>query len=219
MNLTEKNTLGEWSAKYSIAGMVFFKNHLDFCCGGKESLEEACQKAGLSALEIIKQIKQNPATNSHDWSNLNDIELIDLILSGYHQKHREDLPALVKLAEKVERVHSDKDDCPKGLGEFLKDLSVSLEQHMAKEEMILFPMVKSEKYSELKQPVYVMTQEHENHGENLEKLKTLAFNFNPPSHACASWKALYSGLEQLTFDIMEHISIENNILFPRIVNH
>jgi regulator of cell morphogenesis and NO signaling len=86
---------------------------------------------------------------------------------------------------------------------------------MQKEEQVLFPMMKTNGCPMLAPPISRMRMEHETHGEHLRLLRELAHNFEVPEHACASWRALYAGVEKLTADLMEHIHIENNLLFPR----
>ena len=219
MNLNENNTLGEWAAAYSSASRVFIRNNMDFCCGGAQALKDACDSNNIASQDIIKEIVELSANGpAPRWNEMELNELIDEILESFHKKHREDLGMLIPLAQKVERVHADKDDCPKGLEKFLQKLVFELESHMQKEEQILFPMIKSGQGFDVSGPVSVMMSEHLDHGENLAKLKTIAFNFVAPEGACGTWRTLYEGLATLERDIMEHISIENNILFPKVTN-
>jgi hypothetical protein len=64
-------------------------------------------------------------------------------------------------------------------------------------------------------PVHVMEVGHEHHREHLLRLRALTNNLTPPNIACTTWRALYAGLEQLEQDLMNHIHLENNVLFPR----
>ena len=60
-----------------------------------------------------------------------------------------------------------------------------------------------------------MEQEHRDHGRNLERTRELTKSLTPPEEACTSWRALYLRLGQLEADLMQHIHLENNVLFPR----
>jgi len=60
--------------------------------------------------------------------------------------------------------------------------------------------------------------EHDKHGQNLANLRVLAFDFVLPEEACGTWRALYLGLDQLEQELMEHIHLENHILFDRALN-
>lgn len=144
--------------------------------------------------------------------------LIDEILEKFHMKHRNDLNMLIPLSEKVESVHAEHPEAPKGLCDFLKSLSLELENHMQKEEQILFPMIKAGNGSMAHGPINVMMHEHEDHIQNLEKLKSLAKNYVLPEGACNSWVTLYKGVQTLELEIAEHIKTENEKLFPNALN-
>ena len=60
-----------------------------------------------------------------------------------------------------------------------------------------------------------MEIEHEHHGEDLQAVRQLTNDLIPPDEACTTWRALYLGLQQLEQELMDHIHLENNILFRR----
>lgn len=47
----------------------------------------------------------------------------------------------------------------------------------------------------------------------LEELLALTNNITPPADACNTWRALYRGLLEFRDDLMQHIHLENNVLF------
>lgn len=219
MILNKNNSLGDWATQFSGASRIFIKHKLDFCCGGNKSLEEASSKYGLDPEVIIKEIiEASKAKPTLNWDKLPLQEVVDLIIENFHQKHREDLKILIPLAKRVERVHGSRSDAPTGVGNFLEELAMELESHMQKEEQILFPMIKSGNGAMAGAPIRVMMLEHENHGNNLEKLRKIAHDYQKPEDACSSWRTLYEGLEVLEREVMEHVSIENNILFPKALS-
>lgn len=142
-------------------------------------------------------------------------EIIVFILERYHNVHREELPALIALARKVESAHASHPEVPNGLADFLEEMTDSLESHMQKEEQILFPMIAGGGHPMIVHPIAMMRHEHSDHMENLAALAGLAGGFKLPEDACASWRALYAGLAKLSADIQRHIDVENNVLFPR----
>lgn len=142
-------------------------------------------------------------------------EIIDHIVVRYHDRHREQLPELILQATKVERVHADKPNVPRGLAKNLTMLHDELSSHMMKEEQILFPMIKQGMGSQAMGPISVMESEHDDAGELVEVIKHITQNVTPPPEACTTWKAMYNGINELIDDLMEHISLENNVLFPR----
>lgn len=142
-------------------------------------------------------------------------EIITFILDRYHKVHREELPALIALARKVEGVHASHPEVPNGLANFLEEMADSLEMHMQKEEQVLFPLIAGGGHPMIGHPIAMMRHEHNDHIENLAALAGLAGDFKLPEGACASWQALYAGLAKLSADIERHIGVENNVLFPR----
>jgi regulator of cell morphogenesis and NO signaling len=123
------------------------------------------------------------------------------------------LPELIRLAHRVERVHADHPETPKGLAVLLERMYDELTSHMQKEEHILFPMMREG--HTVFGPIQAMRFEHDEHAENLKALAAHTRDFQPPEESCGSWRALYTGCKKLSDDLMEHIHVENNVLFPR----
>lgn len=194
---------------------LFRKNRLDFCCGGKQTLKEACAKKQLDLNSIIDELIKLKSTETNVFQSLPLNDLTSHIVKRYHEDLRRRIPELVSLAQKVERVHHDHISCPHGLSQFLSDFYKDMLMHMMKEENVLFPLIEAGRGSMAMMPIKVMTHEHDTHGSQLEKLHHLTSDFTPPEHACTTWRALYKGLEKLEEELMEHIHLENNILFPR----
>lgn len=147
---------------------------------------------------------------------LPDDRLVEHILTRYHDTHRRQLPELIRLSQRVERVHGGHPACPAGLSDHLETLQDELDMHMQKEERILFPMILRGATGMAVAPVQVMRQEHDEHGDALERLLALTNRLTPPEDACGSWQRLYSGLATLVADLKEHIEIENSVLFQRV---
>jgi regulator of cell morphogenesis and NO signaling len=157
------------------------------------------------------------ASNETDWSQAEPAALIAHLLDRFHASHREQLPELIRLARRVEQVHGDRADCPRGLADHLAGMRQDLENHMQKEEQILFPMLLRGEGAMAGGPIHVMRMEHDHHGEALRRLAGLTADITPPGDACATWRTLYLGLRALREDLMEHIRLENDILFENAV--
>lgn len=192
---------------------VFNDYQLDFCCGGKHSLREAAASRGLDADAIAARLAALVAApaNDRDWRGAGNAALIEHILERFHETHREQLPELIRLARRVEQVHGSRPECPAGLADHLASMFQELESHMLKEEQVLFPMLARGQLPEM--PISVMRFEHDQHGEALAKLAELTHDITLPRGACNTWRALYLGLRQFREDLMQHIHLENNILF------
>ncbi|EGT74288.1 putative hemerythrin HHE cation-binding domain-containing protein [Haemophilus haemolyticus M21127] len=214
--------LSELAVSIPGATKIFREYDLDFCCGGSVLLEVAVQQKNLNLAEIEKRLtdlQQSKAENNDkDWTSASYAEMIDHIITRFHNRHREQLPELITLAEKVENVHGDRDDCPIGVAAQLEKIYAELSQHLMKEEQILFPMIKMGNYAMASMPIRVMEMEHDEAGQDVEVIKSLTNNCTPPADVCFSWKALYNGINEFIDDLMHHIHLENNILFPRVLN-
>ncbi|CAM5216099.1 iron-sulfur cluster repair protein YtfE [Alishewanella longhuensis] len=184
--------LGQLATNIAGATAVFHQFKLDFCCGGQQSLGEAIAKRGIDQQAVLAALAklQKHAIPETDWRNEPTTKLINHILVRYHQKHREQLPELIRLARRVEVVHGDHEDCPHGLSAHLTDMLQELESHMVKEEQILFPMIRQGLYPY--GPISVMQEEHLEHGEALRQLDQLSFEQQLPVGACNTWTALYT---------------------------
>lgn len=196
---------------------VFLRHKLDFCCGGRRTLREACARAGLDPDHVARELEREVAiAPAQSWETRPSSELVDHIVSRYHEGLRRDVVPLIDAARKVERVHADKPGVPHGLADVLTELWTEMQQHMMKEERVLFPMLRAGvRGNQVYMPVRVMEHEHEAHAAHLDKIRELTGDFAVPAHACATWTGLYYGLRSLEADLVEHIHLENNVLFPR----
>ncbi|HTN30609.1 MAG TPA: iron-sulfur cluster repair protein YtfE [Pseudomonas sp.] len=210
-------TLGDLATALPGATRVLHQHKLDFCCGGGQTLGAACAKRGLDADAIAAELHAlHGDTDQRDWRPASNAELIEHILARFHARHREQLPELIRLASRVEQVHGQNPTCPNGLAEHLWNMQQELESHMLKEEKILFPMLLNDPPPpQVQAPIAVMRYEHDQHGEALARLNEMTDDITPPPHACNTWRALYRGLAELRDDLMQHIHLENNILFAR----
>lgn len=211
-------TIGQVACDIPGATRLFHEHKLDFCCGGGHSLREAAIKRGVDAGMLVRELERLRAQTSHthDWRNASPAQLIEHILRNFHDRHREQVPELLRLARRVEAVHGDKPTCPVGLADHLAFVEQDLESHMMKEEQILFPMLLRGMYAQSLPPIARMRHEHDQHGDSLARLEALTNDMTPPEGACNTWRALYAGLAQLREDLMAHIHLENNVLFPMI---
>jgi regulator of cell morphogenesis and NO signaling len=213
-------TLAELAVTHPAAARIFYQNGLDFCCGGKRPVGEACRELGLDPEAILSDISQaeSAAVEEQRWDTKTIRELINFIVDHYHARLRTEIPELVAMAEKVERVHAEKTTCPRGLREHLEAVRVSVNDHLDKEEGILFPLILSGRGHHASGPIRVMEFEHREHAVNLQRTRELTRNLTAPPEACATWQALYTRLGALESELMQHIHLENNVLFQRVLS-
>lgn len=142
-------------------------------------------------------------------------ELTRHIETRYHARHREQLPTLVDMAEKVEDVHFGNEGVPEGLSDILRRLIGEMEVHMKKEELMLFPGIRAGGGPGIENPIAVLRADHDDHNHTVAEIRRLTHDLTLPESACRTWTALYAGLAEFLNDLTEHIRLENEFLFPQ----
>lgn len=204
----------EIAASLAGATAIFRRLGIDYCCHGDIPLDEAARARGIAIDKIVAELS---GLDEGQASPLPDdtAGLTNHIYTRYHEVHRQQVPELIALARKVEQVHAGKPGVPAGLADALQGAIGELEVHMRKEELILFPAMRRQDAGPLDGPISQMRHDHLDHGALLEQMTELTDNFTAPPGACGTWRALYTGAARFRDDLIEHIHIENNILFPR----
>lgn len=214
--MTTTSTLADLATTFPAASRVFQRFGLDYCCGGGRSLAAVCAAKGLDPATILAAIEAEPALGALPrWNDAPLPDLIQFIVDRYHTTVRAELPALISMASRVERRHEAKEGCPHGLADLLTVMHERILEHLEKEERVLFPMILDGHGTRVGGPVRVMEEEHDDHGRSLGRIRQLTNNFIPPDGACTTWRALYMRLAQFEAELMDHVHLENHVLFPR----
>ncbi len=202
------------------------RRSLDYCCGGRRTLADACAAAGLDAAVVAGELGSIASRGPADWAHLNPADLVDHLEFTHHAYLHDELPRLTVLATKVASVHGSRHPELPDVQRSYAQLRADLEPHLMKEERVLFPMIREMATAEnaptfhcgsLRNPISVMLAEHDRAGELLAQLRVLTDGYTPPDDACASYRALYAGLDELEADTHLHVHKENNRLFPAVV--
>jgi regulator of cell morphogenesis and NO signaling len=135
-------------------------------------------------------------------------ELTRYIETRYHARHRQQLPPLAAMAAKVEHV-------PDGLSDILRRMIGEMEVHMKKEELILFPTIRTGGGPGIENPIAMMRADHDDHAIEVAEIRRLTGDLTLPEGACGTWTALYAGLDEFIIDLEEHMRLENDVLFPQ----
>ncbi len=229
----KEETLGQIAAKDLRKAKIFKKYGLDFCCGGKKTVKEACSEKGLDVTRIEQELQQADKVPSSrplpygDWSL--DF-LADYIVNTHHSYIRKNLPDIRSYASKVMKVHGSRHPELLQIWQLVEELSNELTAHLAKEERVLFPYIKelagiknnslamhNSPFGTVQNPINMMEVEHEIVGKNLAEIRELSNNYTLPDDACASYSLLYRMLDEFEEDLHLHIHLENNILFPKVL--
>jgi regulator of cell morphogenesis and NO signaling len=225
--MTSTRTLASFVDEQPDAARVLERHRLDYCCGGQSTLADACASAGIDPAVVLDELATLDVTNEPaPWTTMSAVDLVDHLESTHHRYLHEELPRLSALAEKVAGVHRDRHPELDAVQAAFQAVRDDLQPHLAKEERILFPMIRELAAAtdepqfhcgSLANPIRVMMAEHDHAGDLLAELRAASGDYQLPGDACASYDALYRGLERLEADTHLHIHKENNVLFPAVV--
>ncbi|SRR6266568_67892 len=212
---------------------VFEHFGIDYCCGGRKPLTEACSARNIAVDAVIAALEaaeKAPQAATEDWNSMPLASLSAHIVATHHAYVKKELPRLAELAKKVVNRHgATKAELPI-IQAKLAQLDEELTQHLVKEEVILFPYVASLEravgegssrpqgcFGTVANPIAMMTREHDAAGTLLAEIRNLSNNFTTPPDACPTFHAFYDGLSEFEQDLHHHIHLENNVLFPRAI--
>jgi len=232
MTITLDKTVSEIARDTPSSIRVFETLGIDYCCGGRKSLGQACSDLHLSGAQALQELKKAAAeTNDSDsiqWQTVSLAELMQQIVGKHHKFVRQEFVRLERLGEKVRNKHAQAHPELKKVFDLFLALRDELSIHMMKEEQILFPHIaRFERAAQLRQPalapvfgtvanpIRMMMDEHEDAGSLMALLRKLSDQYTPPASACPSYQGFYAGLKEFERDLHQHVHLENNILFPR----
>lgn len=208
--------------------VVFERLGIDYCCGGNVPLADACIEHGLDLAVVRDLLEQATATPSdeRDWTQATVAELVEDIVTRHHGLLRTELPRLTVLAHKVARAHGAKHRPLIEAEAVVVQLGDELRAHTADEEDRIFPAcleagsptLDVEDATKLAEDLGKLVEEHTEAADHLVALRTLLDDYDPPAHACTSWRAYLDGLERLEQDMHRHVHKENHVLFPKVMN-
>jgi regulator of cell morphogenesis and NO signaling len=230
----KSETLGQIAAKDLRKAEVFKKYGLDFCCGGKKTVRQACEEKGIDATKVEQELQHPEKLEAADRNAYNDWSLgflADFIINNHHGYIRKNLPDLRGYAKKVAQVHGGHHPELLTIRQNLEEINDELLDHIEHEERVLFPYVKSlaeaaardqrpakkQEQQELKSLLGDLEKEHAFIGEAFERIRELSNNYRVPDDGCSSYQLLFKMLPDFEEDLHQHIHLENNILFPKAI--
>jgi regulator of cell morphogenesis and NO signaling len=203
------------------------RRKLDYCCGGGQTLAEACAAAGLDAAAVAANLGGAQTLETSPAATTDMAELVDHIEATHHRYLWEELPRLDALLEKVRSVHGGRHPELSTVSELFAALRADLEPHLTKEERVLFPMIRELARAEIRpvfhcgsvrNPISVMMREHDAAGDILARMREAANDYQVPDDGCISYRMCFDGLSELEADTHLHVHKENNILFPMVLH-
>jgi regulator of cell morphogenesis and NO signaling len=235
MNITATSTVSDLAASIPGATRVFESFGIDYCCGGRRTLADACQEANLPVKDLRRSLEEAERASQdggaeRDWRQESLISLAAYIIDKHHYFTREEIERLEKLFDKVCSCHGENHPELFEAQKTFYQLKQDLIPHMLKEEHVLFPYITrmEEAASEgraisppffdtVQNPVRMMMLEHDAASDLLRTMRATTGDYTPPPDACISYQTLYQALAGFEADLHRHIHLENNLLFPRAI--
>jgi regulator of cell morphogenesis and NO signaling len=229
MNLSTNTRVSDLVRENPGRTRVFEQFGIDYCCSGSRTLADACAARRVPTNEVVTALQEFDRAADPDvvdWSGAPLGELIDHIVDAHHGYLREELPRIESLFQKLIAARGSKYPEIIASADVFVDLRYELECHMMQEEQALFPAIRKlegqrpadaigQRAIGIGEPVSVMETEHLRTGRALDDMRRILRGYEPPKTACATHRALLEALSRLERDLHEHISKENNLLFPR----
>lgn len=219
-----KKTLGEIVTDDFRSAALFKKAGLDFCCGGKKSLESACAEKQKDPDDLVNQIlelEKSGADKGNNYREWSPSFLSDYIVNTHHKYILKTLPDLVFYTSKIAEVHGERHNELHEVSDLFSQINIELLQHLDKEETVLFPAIKKVQDNEspalntiIRSEIERMTGEHEFAGNAMDKINELTGGYYVPSDACNTYAVTMKLLEEFEDDLHTHVHLENNILYP-----
>lgn len=220
-----QKTLGEIVTEDYRTASVFKEVGLDFCCGGKKSLQEACSEKQLDAValaEMLENAAQNYKGQHFDFKSWDLVFLSDYIVNAHHTYVKKTMPDLLHYTQKIAQVHGSNHTELLVIAKIIHEVVKELKQHLKQEEEVLFPAIRRliQMKDETAKPIIIeeitrMNTEHEFAGSSLDHIHEITNGYALPEDACNTYRVAFELLAAFEEDLHTHIHLENNILFPK----
>ena len=225
-SITPETTVGEIVRAMPNRSRIFENLGIDYCCGGKKPLAEACRAKGLDPATVTAMLAalDGVPETTVDPDAMGLAELCDHIERAHHDYLREELPRLDFMTRKVAAVHGDHEARLQEVRRTFESFSADMATHTEEEEAAVFPKIrqleasnggKARALADLRIVLAKLQSEHDNAGAALARFRELTDDYTPPEWACNTFRALYDGLHRLEKNMHQHVHKENNVLFVK----
>jgi regulator of cell morphogenesis and NO signaling len=228
--MEEQITIGETVKKDFRAAQVFTRHGIDFCCGGKKTISDACREKKVNENELraeLAKITSGSDTVAELINSMDADALANYIVKKHHSYVTDTIPVIMQYLDKVYKVHGHGyPELEKVYANF-SAVADELTHHMMKEERVLFPYISAlavakrnntkvdpPMFGTVANPIHMMEAEHENAGNLLREINEITNGYTIPPEACNTFRVSYLSLNEFEQDLHMHVHLENNILFP-----
>lgn len=225
--LDPSSSLAEIVVAQPQAAALFERLRLDYCCGGADTLADACARRGLDAATVgalleafIHESRDTETMAAHDVARASITELCDHIVVAHHGPLRPAQDRIAHLLATVVRVHGRDHPSLIDLERCFATLATELAEHIRIEEETIFPACRA-----LDGPggaafddhlLDLMQDDHAATGDALLAIRELAGDFDGRHALCSTHRTLLTELRAFELDLHQHVHEENNLLFPRV---
>jgi regulator of cell morphogenesis and NO signaling len=243
----DQATVGEIVATDFRAAAVFEQFGIDFCCGGRRTVAEACRSAGADATAVARALEALPGTAGASGASavpgvagvagVDDANavtrwpldrLVDRIVETHHAYVRSALPVIMQSLATIVQVHGQRHPELERVAAAFSEMGGDLLQHMMKEERVLFPYIRElaaagdhrplqSPFGSIEYPIRMMEREHQEAGDGLRLIRELTNGYEPPADGCTTYRAAMAELARFERDLHRHVHLENNVLFPKAI--
>jgi regulator of cell morphogenesis and NO signaling len=218
-------TVGEIVANDFRTSSAFKKAGIDFCCGGKQSFNDACIEKGIDAVQLeneILTVTEEPMNEFMNFKNWNPVFLSEYIVNTHHKFVLKNLPELVFYTQKIASVHGENHSELVEVADLFVKINAELLQHLKNEEEVLFPAIKevintnsATAKKTIVSEITRMLDEHDFAGGAMDEINRITKGYQVPADGCNTYRVAFKLLEQFEDDLHTHVHLENNILFPK----
>ena len=227
MRFTRETTIGEIVSNDFRTAAVFQEFGIDFCCGGRRTLADACRDLDEDAVRTAgERVCEGPASSARfdTWS---PEQLIGHIVANHHAYVRRAMPSLIAFTQKIAAVHGSRHPELAEIARITEDIAAEMTSHMAKEERVLFPYIGAlseavrngvpappAPFGLVENPIRMMEEDHDAAGAAMARIRELTSGYAVPEDGCTTYRVCLEELNAFERDLHEHVHLENNILFP-----
>lgn len=225
--ITIKTTLAEVVKQFPQTISYLNDLHLDYCCNGHLPIEESLKNVELDSAGFLQELNRlaaqpAPAAKEHaasidSFAKLSVNEMLSELERTHHTVERKMMDQVEQLLNKILIVHYPHHGKELTLvhRQFAM-LKAELEEHFAKEERLVFPIMRANPHPDQTTLGLIaeLEQEHIGVGDLLKELQRMTEDYRLPEDACATYTQTYRLMRELTEDVFLHVFKENSIVFP-----
>ena len=205
---------------------VFEQHGLNFCCGGRRTLQDACRSKGVDIDLVLEQLNDQifEQNTGVDPIQLSLGDLTDYIVNVHHAFVRQSVPLILRHILKIATKHGNTFPYMKKVYVLFTQINTELMYHVAKEENIIFPAIRELEANRsletapgfLRKAIDAIEEDYRFVGKLLQQIRSLTNDYQIPENVCSTFRLTMNLLRHFESDLRRHVHLENNILFPKV---